>query len=774
MNDVTLSLRYRPLRVGLLVRQGELADLERAAGIASLLWGGIHNPLIPIGPDTACFAEQLITLFQIDVLYPVGQSPEITAFTTAHQFLRTPRMSGSDLFVADWPSSRMRVTCLDSMNIIDRHWEKDFKARPQGYTSQCRLVSWDLADTERELLALSYGYFPTDINLSDDFQTAFVLGMRAGKTTIDPGTPLPEELSSTYTPLLLTAVDLEASGGGHRDWSGIYVGDAKNYDDLLTFWNIRAAGNALTFLPTNAQDRFALTTRAHVAWLDALPNRHPNIENNISIVSSTATPQAIDDVVSAFPTQKRKLICQCDEVVWNGLNILPAEFHFGREQVLGFVDKRQGSYLATVTLPAKQFLVDPIDARRRVDDQYLAASLHPLGELAYAGYTLKPPFKTDLNVAYSRAIGIDPWSIRSERDGIGVLITRDEAHVRLHPMAQEAAIEALLGRTGLKLEISQAGRIATRLLEKLGDIENVRVFKIRGVRNLVDGLSSTDAIGRGGATKTIWNEGQFKQHEDLYIEQRNTPKLATSDVFDYMLRGDFFRAGLELHCEHCGLANWLSLRQIDDVWVCEYCGHRNQTSLQVRNRGDWRFRKSGLLARDNRQEGAIPVLLGLLVLKRIFDHGDFLYAMSHNIKGPTWKCEADFIAAHSDRREGIEWIFGEAKSEGGCIDVNDIENASRLVNAVREQGMTGHAAFIKTANSFQESELNLFRQLSDAGIPPVLFTNRELEPYQPYWEAGTPDKVPHQHPMSFSDLARNADHRYLARFAITPPPPSVP
>ena len=53
----------------------------------------------------------------------------------------------------------------------------------------------------------------------------------------------------------------------------------------------------------------------------------------------------------------------------------------------------------------------------------------------------------------------------------------------------------------------------------------MRVFKIRGVRQLVTSLTSQDAVGRGDATNAIWNGGQFKEHERLYIEPRETKRL---------------------------------------------------------------------------------------------------------------------------------------------------------------------------------------------------------------------------------------------------------
>ena len=64
-------------------------------------------------------------------------------------------------------------------------------------------------------------------------------------------------------------------------------------------------------------------------------------------------------------------------------------------------------------------------------------------------------------------------------------------------------------------------------MEQLNGLEGARVFKIRGVRHLVASLTSQTAVGRGDAKKAIWNGGQFKEHERLYIEQREAPTLGT-------------------------------------------------------------------------------------------------------------------------------------------------------------------------------------------------------------------------------------------------------
>jgi hypothetical protein len=44
MATINISVKYRPIRIGFLVRDGEVKDVIRAAEIITLLWGGIYNP----------------------------------------------------------------------------------------------------------------------------------------------------------------------------------------------------------------------------------------------------------------------------------------------------------------------------------------------------------------------------------------------------------------------------------------------------------------------------------------------------------------------------------------------------------------------------------------------------------------------------------------------------------------------------------------------------------------------------------------------------------
>ena len=55
----------------------------------------------------------------------------------------------------------------------------------------------------------------------------------------------------------------------------------------------------------------------------------------------------------------------------------------------------------------------------------------------------------------------------------------------------------------------------------------------------------------------------------------------------------------------------------------------------------------------------------------------------------------------------------------------------------------------KTAESFSSEEIELFKTAKKAGYSVILFTNKEIEPYHPYYESGDKEELPHvtTHPV---------------------------
>lgn len=158
-----------------------------------------------------------------------------------------------------------------------------------------------------------------------------------------------------------------------------------------------------------------------------------------------------------------------------------------------------------------------------------------------------------------------------------------------------------------------------------------------------------------------------------------------------------------------------------------------------------------------------PVLLTLLTLRRILDHSTFTYSTSLELQGQDLKCETDLAVVQYGRRDEIEIGIGECKSDGGCIVVEDCNNLREVARRLAKISATAtvYIIFAKTSDAFRPEEIALFKQLA-AEVELILFTNRELELYHPYWlDDGQIEDVPQKYPHSLADLAQNSSARYL-------------
>ena len=249
MSTTSASIRYRPLRIGFLVRDGVIDDLICAAGLNTLLWGGIHNPIIPVSPLKLNSAEQFLDLFSVDVLVPVSESEAISAFMKKHEFLQPPRIYAKEeqIFYSRPDSRKRLIRFLDSLAIANRYREKELVGAGGAMQSNCVLPRWNPADALNAVFALQYGFFPKEYDLENDFEDAFLNGLPSEEVTIVKDAAPPAKIAENLHPLSFTRELLMQPRDRHRD--GIFFGDENSFEDLITFWNVRASGGVLLFFP---------------------------------------------------------------------------------------------------------------------------------------------------------------------------------------------------------------------------------------------------------------------------------------------------------------------------------------------------------------------------------------------------------------------------------------------------------------------------------------------------------------------------------------------
>jgi hypothetical protein len=817
MSTKNLSIKYSPVRIGFLVRDGNIGDLVTVAGINTLLYGGLHNPIIPISENND-FAERLLEIFNIDVLYPISSNVHIDTFAAEHPYLHAPNFVSTELFYEDSETRKNKLMYLDVINIINYYWEEEFKHKTRRLIEdyyRYLIVEWSDEHPLKDLFSLLFGFYPTNLNLESDFESSFLSGLHGSKKRLSDQEVFSPTLYRSITPILLTSLELE-NYDEKLYGNGVYIGDEDDFTDLYLFWNTRATGTRVEFLPRNHLQQFDGVIKQYLSGL--IESQSPTSENNARVTAYCQSKkyEEIKELVKSIPSDKPISVLPFDvDVIWNSWNLRPASTYFGNAQTLASIDQSSNKYKVSFNLPDV-----PMVRRqeRRIERQTFVTSIDAMQEAdVYPDHTLKPPFIRTLNAFYGHKIVGNPYQIRVEKYGIKVITECEDYSLSLSPISYQSIITQIFDLAGLKLETSQPGVITKQILQQLGGLEGGRIFKITGVRRLLNSLDKDDVVAESSAKEIIfrrtwfreidlrsllgedydavvekcfsfnderkrfrWNEHikgitdiddqrlkelyhpDFKNFEGLYIEARAETRLKTGSVFRFLLKRDFFRAGVELACDQCELKSWLSLREIDDYWVCNYCGGRNQTSPHLGNECHWKYRKSGLFAKDNNQEGAIPVILTLLQLHRQFSHFGYGYSPALKIRGNSVNCEIDLCVLQYQIGEQIEMGIAECKSEGGEITTDDIMKFKAVQDKLNSIGIKCSLIFSKTAESFRPEEIILFDALGDENINCILLLNKELEPYYPY-EAYERHELTDKHPNTLEAMARNSRKIYLKK-----------
>ena len=98
METLSMRIRYRPLRIGWCLSDGDIAGLQKALRLTHTLWGGRFNPIIPVGDFE--LGRQLVTLFRVDVLFPLSEDEIVKTFIERFPYIPNP-FSSQDLFIKE-------------------------------------------------------------------------------------------------------------------------------------------------------------------------------------------------------------------------------------------------------------------------------------------------------------------------------------------------------------------------------------------------------------------------------------------------------------------------------------------------------------------------------------------------------------------------------------------------------------------------------------------------------------------------------------------------
>lgn len=771
MPTLSLPVAVRPVRLGLLVNTDTTDDIVRAATICTGLWGGIFNYLIPITENVHSTIQSL----PIDALVATSSSPSAEAVLDRYEQLDLRGLSigqGRSLLTTD--SRGDVVATLTDIAYPDyQHWWDEGR---HASSPQAVLPTWSSTHPDKALLTATLGAFPPSGSDLPDLVSIYSHSFGAEAQEL---TGAPEAAWATVlTPIRATRLNLTLWRRLSRFEAGLVVGDPDNALHLAAFWNLRASGRATLFCPSSGPDLWTdflrEFLRLNIPTTDMAEERLVHLWRCVE--DDFEEPEIDESLAALIPEGAKTLL--------DRLPIHLARFFRDESQaqtewstVLASIDDRFGSKYVTFPM-ASPFS----DARRTLAPRrqlwFVCFSPQSMWDLA-EGWTLKLPNVPALNEWLAREmVRTSSGALRVQAGGFDVVDHATSDHISISPIPTHDLVRNLFSNAGISMTLSTPGQIAYRVLDMIGHRHWSRVFRIRGVRELISSPQSRTGLAFLHAVELIRDKDPATKDSSFDLFESFGGRDSTPDsVFRQLLKWGVFRPQLSLLCPNCALTTRIEADALGSQVTCTLCSHQFLLGPQLTGK-DWRFRISGVFERESGPEGVVSTLLTWGELERGGGIGDELLLFpAHDLSGEGLKCETDLVALEVSPNTGSPSIcIGECKTHGR-IEEADLANLGEVRRRLRASGIETYIVFAILRDIFDDEETQMLVEFAkrtaseeDAlglpfyetreATPCILFTRRDLE-MPPWTSAPAIEGVPHGHPLSFRDLAENSKVGHL-------------
>lgn len=732
-DTLRVDLSYRPLRIGWAVREGDMVAIRQAVRYSHALWGGRFNPKLVIDREEE--ARQLVELFRLDLIWPLGDSQEVKDFPKKFPHL-IPPFHGDSIFVKDvqW---RNFAHVLDISNAIS-HWHT--KSEWKFFKDQgVRAYQWQQDDPLADVFLMQFGAYPSVDEVGVDYVEMVTQVTEPTTYELASRTRIPADVTDHPGFAAIGRLGIERHYTVPAGWDtpGFFVGNAADPDDLVCYWNIRACDIPLWFVDLTSLDRY---TELIPAWESTLQRMIEHRRHASDRRLGVWSRQDIDAVAQPFADMPL-MRCRVRDHFWAGGTVSPPVMHFGQASTLGVMGESNGVPRVNFALADKPFNDDS-----HFHNQQLVASISLIGGLyGDEQHTFHVPYVPELNEFYARTMHFHYDKLRVEPERVGLVIDAADHDSFLTAMPVADLMQRIFSMAGFDSSLSNSGRIVRQLLTQLGGLQGARVFKIPGARQLLKKFGPRDTFSRDVARDTIVGKtpehpnGTFTAHTDLFLGARPIhTKLTPPDVFTFMVDKGLFRMGVDLDCPKCVMSSWVALDVLKQQTNCELCGHGYDATRQLIG-STWRFRRSGVLGSERNAQGAVPVALTLQQLGTAL-HGHFrnsVYSQSLDLKpkviSALASCEVDFVWLMAGRYpERTTVILAECKDQGPIKPEDfqrDLDNLRRVADSFPKHRFDAYLLYVKLA-PFTANEIAMAGTFNEPYRHRViLLTARELEPY---------------------------------------------
>lgn len=736
---LTVKQRVRPSRVAFLIEQKNASQLEKAVSWNTALWGGKYNPIFEVQEDRLDFLSTRLKLFDVDFVCDVSKS---TLVWEIGQFKRTPfGMTGQRNSLFQNSDEGKDFIFCDVVGLMQYQWDKEFRITKK---SNYYCPVWEETNQERLFLAILFGLYPEDMAIN--YKRIFTHHLFGFETETKSYAYRVRHYLEKFSPIDLTTINLKSTAEGRRSWAIIYIGNTRNIDDLLTFWNLRALGYDVLFVPF---DKFK-GLKKYISIFFERKTIKPIFRSGDELwypqllFSNSLTKLQIRQIhqfISSTLDLKHLTYCiDCDAEWVNGSH--GTNFYFSNEkEILTYIleNKIEVEVIKPKFPRIKGFIYDEI-----ISNTYELGTSY--GE---DDYITNLPFGVGLDLGTDRwVITAEEGASRNSRRGFVVYkIKSSPSHQTILLPKPIEVFREIFKSQGYKIELSQPGRYVTKIIEKMNGIDGCRMFKVRGIVEIVNHLND----GKHAPVSVILKMlDSSKTHipEDLFVlSGRRAIDLDKEDFVDWLVEKKIIRPGLKFKCQSCGKPDWYHVSEFSQEFRCRFCFSIQSVPRLDRQR--WYYKADGLFQLPNKIEGSIPTILSIWRIRETARMSSVYYVPNFHIFRRNQKvAELDYMLLIQDRISGkTEIVLGEARG-GVSYKANEVRKAVKL----KESFPSAFLCFSTMKDNFDQSESKIFSDLKSKISNLILLTRKDLEPYHMFDRFS---QLPEKYPVTLTTFANN-------------------
>jgi len=360
MESIRVNVCYRPLRIAWAIRAGNMQGFRTAVRLSNALRGGRFNPIVIV--DEQDQAEDLVNLFRVDVILPIGDSDAVRSFPNRFPYLIKPFFHDSIYVGTGEYGSPCQV--LDIENALAHlfrtpEWE-DIKK--QGM----RLYRWKPEDPLADVFLMQLGEYQSTDEVPVNYRELVKNAAEATEVEIDPLSKLSADIFEYPSISFLSRYGLRPHYSIPPGWDhpGFYSGDAGNLNDLVTYWNLRAAHIPILFVDPNHVDRYGDTiNKWDKAMRQMVSRRRFEFERGLALWArvddAQNTQEGLTEIMKPFK-ERASVMCRVYAGIWSGGAVRPPMMHFGDVSTLGIFSNGFGRPNISFALEEKPFNGDTL------------------------------------------------------------------------------------------------------------------------------------------------------------------------------------------------------------------------------------------------------------------------------------------------------------------------------------------------------------------------------------------------------------------------------